>query len=537
MNPAASSDERVTEAYHLHRAGRLAEAEAAYRRILQREPKNSRTLYLLGTLRLQQNDLDEAVRLTERAIQIQPGVASMHSNLAAIYRARKQPAQAVQAAEKATVLAPDSAEAFFNLGHALRDLGDLARAAEAYRRYLALKPNDPEALTVLGDTLRLAGRLHEAMGIYETALAFTPDNPTLLLSIADLFEHKGWMHAAREVTQRAAQSGDPEARRNAGLRALQFGDLAAGWRDMEGRFESQTQEVQRRPEPPAAWRGEDLAGKNILIWTEQGLGDEILYAGMIPQVISGAKRCFIECSKRLVPILARSFPAADVAAWDKPDTPPRLIPGLDYQIAGPSLGQFLRKNFSNFPAHGGYLKADPAKVAALRARYQERAGGRKIVGLSWHSTNAIAGANKSARLSSFAPLLTVPGCMFVSLQYGDHQDELAQVNATLGVDVISDPEIDPLGDMDGFFAQVAAMDLVITTSNTTAHVAGAQNIPAWILLPFAFGSVWYWFLRRNDSPWYPSVRLFRGHRDEMDGHWEIGPIARAAEALAAAPPS
>jgi hypothetical protein len=204
---------------------------------------------------------------------------------------------------------------------------------------------------------------------------------------------------------------------------------------------------------------------------------------------------------------------------------------VDYQISIASLGQHLRASFENFPKHAGYLRADPARAAALRARYHTSSG--PVIGVSWRSKNVRFGENKSMTLADLAPILRTPGATFVNLQYGDCAADLAAVKATLGVDVIHDAEIDPLKDMDAFFAQVAAMDAVISTSNTTVHVAGSLNVPTWVLLPLAKGALWYWFATRPDSPWYPSVRLIREKRLDPSRPWWRDGVAQAADEIAA----
>jgi hypothetical protein len=162
------------------------------------------------------------------------------------------------------------------------------------------------------------------------------------------------------------------------------------------------------------------------------------------------------------------------------------------------------------------------------------AGGRRIVGLSWRSKNESIGRAKSADLKEWGPVLQTAGVWFINLQYGDVTEDLAEAKKCLGVDVFNDPEIDSSGDLDDFFAQVAALDLVISTSNTTVHVAGSLNVPTWLLLPRGGAALWYWFLKRSDSPWYPSVRIYRqaGPRT-VDVAWWVDPVMRAGADLAA----
>jgi len=221
----------------------------------------------------------------------------------------------------------------------------------------------------------------------------------------------------------------------------------------------------------------------------------------------------------MVPIFARSFPQAKVAGYENQAAPVTPAGACDYQISAPSLGQFVRQDVADFPRHTGYLKADPARTAALRARYEALAPSNRIVGLSWRSKNAVIGESKSADLSTWTGILTTPGVTFVNLQYGGCAADLSAVKEALGVDIFHDGDVDPLKNMDDFFAQVAAMDAVVSTSNTTVHVAGALGVPTWLILMRGPVSMWYWFLTGEQSPWYPSVRIARCLVDVSTPEW------------------
>ena len=174
------------------------------------------------------------------------------------------------------------------------------------------------------------------------------------------------------------------------------------------------------------------------------------------------------------------------------------------------VAQVLRPTLASIPPHRGYLIPDASRVQELRARYGN--GNTRLVGLSWRSASGPTGRFKSMDLAQWAEFLKLPGTTFVSLQYGNSADEIAQVSHATGRTIIADPDIDTSGDMDAFAAQVAAMDLVISVSNTTVHVAGAIGTPVWALVPRGPGAHWYWFVDRTDSPWYPSLRLFRQNK-------------------------
>jgi hypothetical protein len=210
----------------------------------------------------------------------------------------------------------------------------------------------------------------------------------------------------------------------------------------------------------------------------------------------------IECEDRLIPLFRRSFPAFDFVARRTPPGPETAAPDLAAQVHLGSLPGLLRPDPMQVPAPGAYLQADPARVAALRARYGAGDGVR-VVGLSWRSGNAAEGARRSIPLAGWAPLLMRPDLRFVSLQYGDHGAEIAAAPG----EILVDPEVDPLADLDRFAAQVAAMDLVLTIDNSTAHFGGALGVPTWILLTHV--PEWRWLADGDASYWYRSARLYR----------------------------
>ncbi|MHB1205282.1 MAG: tetratricopeptide repeat protein, partial [Rhodospirillaceae bacterium] len=512
MNGSQSADKLVAEAHRLHLAGRLADAEAGYRKALAVSGRNADALRFLGALLLQRNDAKGAIPLLEKAVKLQPG-AALWVNLAAAYRADHDPGRAIMYCRRAIALDKTIPAAFFNLGHACRDLAKLPEAAEAYREFLKLAPGDVEGHVVLGDTLRLMSNPEAAMEAYQAALVYDPAHVKAHVNVAGIIASRGFFRSALTILEALVRvaPASAEARKTLSVAQLQLGDFAEGWKGFEARFESDTERVPRQPAPPPYWRGEDLAGKSITVWSEQGLGEEILFASQIPDLLARAEKCGIQCSSRMAPVFRRSFPGVEVAAHEQAAAHRARF---DFQQSLVSLGQYLRPDFASFPRDRGYLKADPGKTAHLREKYAALARGRRIIGLSWRSTNPAFGAAKSASLDHLAAALARTDALFVNLQYGDCAADLARVRERLGIDIVADSDVDSAVSMDDFMAQVAAMDLVISTSNTTAHAAGALDIPVWILLPFAAGAIWYWFLGREDSPWYPSATLIRASRHD-----------------------
>lgn len=528
-----------------HSRGHLKLAEGCYRQVLAIDSNNADGLHLLGVVAFQSDAVEEGIRLIQRAARKSPRDPAIFVNLGAAYRKAKRNIEAREAYDTALKLKPDLWEAHFNLGKSLADLGDFGGAIAAYNRCIALNATLAEVYVNLGNVYKFKGDGDNAIAAYERALALDPRMSQAYGNIAAVFLDRG-RHAEALALMDKAIAIDPqpgELRFKRSLIALRLTNLAVGWADYDSRFFAETEKISRFSAPPPYWIGEDLTEKTILLWTEQGLGDEILYASMIGEITARARRCIVECSPRLVPVFARSFPEATVKRYlgqGERATPPAEF---DVQISITSLGKYFRPSLGDFPRHQGYLKADPTRTAALRARYRALAPGNLVVGLSWRSKNDRLGVHKSADLATWADVLRVPGITFVNLQYGDCAAELATVKQVLGINIVLDPEVNPLGSMDDFFAQVAAMDLVITTSNTTVHVAGSLNIPTSLLLPSGLASLWYWFLDRPESPWYPAVSIFRclrpagnvqaGSMNEPNAKpWWADGIVRIGQALA-----
>jgi hypothetical protein len=261
----------------------------------------------------------------------------------------------------------------------------------------------------------------------------------------------------------------------------------------------------------------------LLVWGEQGVGDEIMFAGLVPDVLGAGPRCVLDCDPRLYPLFARSFPDVAVISGYNPDRDSEL--DIAAHLPSGSLPGLFRTTRESFMATTSpYLFADPAKRAKFRSKYHD---GKLLVGLAWHTRNTKSGRIRSIDLSSFAPLFSLSRVQWVSLQYGDHDSLQGQADAA-GAPLLIDREVDQLTDIDGFAAQVAAMDLIVTIDNSTAHLAAALGVPTWLLLPFA--PDWRWLVTGDVSPWYPPIRLFR---QTGIGDWH-SVLERVASALTAA---
>jgi hypothetical protein len=263
--------------------------------------------------------------------------------------------------------------------------------------------------------------------------------------------------------------------------------------------------------PQARWNGRrDPAGR-LLVWNEQGVGDELMFLSLLPE-LARETSLLVECDSRLLALFRRSLPSIEFVARppDRSGVPAWPV-DIAAQCPAGSLMRHLRPDLASFAQGGAYLTPDPERRAALERRY---GGDRLRVGVSWHTTAPNAGLRRQLALSTLLPLLRHPGAGFVSLQYGDHAAEIAAL-AGQGVELLQDPAIDPWNDLDGWAAQIAALDLVVTIDNSTAHMAGALGVPCWVMLPHP--PEWRWLLERSDCLWWPSLQLFRQSRP---GDWD-----------------
>jgi tetratricopeptide (TPR) repeat protein len=364
-----------------------------------------------------------------------------------------------------------------NLGNVLQAQDKLEEAAASYRQALVFKPNLAEVHLNLGNVLKAQNKVDECLICYRHALSLQPD---------------------------MAEATVAEA-----MALLLKGDYAAGWKGLEKRWQTTEYETPRRAYPQPIWNGEPLRPGRLLIWGEQGIGDEIMFAGAVPDALRHADEVVLDCDARLRPLFERSFPGATVLSGCDPLQATDL--GITAHLPSGSLPGIFRGSSVAFgDVESPYLVADPLKRERLRARY---AAGRKLVGLAWRTKNQKTGRKRSIDLALLASLFGLDGLRWVSLQYGD-SDELEHEALAAGAPLNVDRSVDQLADIDCFAAQVAAMDLVITVDNSTAHVAGALGVPTWLMLPFA--PDWRWLLDRGYSPWYPTLRLFRQPRH---GDW------------------
>lgn len=420
------------------------------------------------------------------------------------------------------------ADARYLLGLCHYRQGDYAGAERQLLAALALRPTMAMALLDAGRLMREMDRADEAAAFFRRAMAADPKLTDAATELARLELARGRADEAAAALKGAEGGADADAALLAGLLALARGDFAAGWRGFarRGQASADMMALTRRDFGLFALPPDFVPPMPVWVWPEQGLGDEILMATVLPDALRLGFKIKLGCHSRLLPLYRRSFPDITLVPIDAVTA--KDVADCRFQIALGDLMARLRPDFAAFGTGAPFLRPDPAQRDALRDAYRQRFPGRRLVGLSWGSRNSRKAARKSIPLAALAPVLALPDMAFIDLQYGDTAADLASLGPG-APPIWRDPAIDPLGPLDPYAAQIAALDAVVTISNTAAHLAGGLGVPTALLLPEDDGLLWYWFRERETSPWYGSLHLLR---QEKPGAWE-GVVARAAALLPA----
>ena len=490
--------------------GRFEEAIQAYRQVLSIQPKLAETYSNLGDVFKESNRFGDAMQAYQQAIEIKPDLAQVHANMGSILYQKLSELddivdgsntknddlvfhdtmddslteascleKVIQYYQRALELNPVySADVCNNLGVAYAKTGRFEEAIQQYNRAIDINPKRDKFYGNLGHALYEHGRPEEAMQVYHSAIDINPEHAE---------HHRGYSHAS-----------------------LLTGNLLQGWKEYEWRWKSDKFLAEnKRVYPLPLWDGSSLCDKSIWVWLEQGVGDQIMFASLLPELQQQAKQVVVEIEYRLFPIFQRSF--CDIRLLIAKSRPHlQLLEGsMDFQSPVGSLAQWFLPDEESFPKHQAYLKACPKKTQKYRTKYQQLVAGKLLIGISWKSTRAHkdVGRLKSTFLHQWIALTSQEDCLFINLQYGDVKGEICEFFNQTGISIYQDEEIDSLQSLDDFASQIAALDLVISTSNTTVHMAGALGKPVWTLLHYASG--WRWQLDRLDTPWYPSMTLYR----------------------------
>lgn len=514
----ASFHHHLAEVYRS--LARFDEAEASCRQAIALKEDFAAAHCALGLVFQQQRRSEEAVDCFRRAAGLDPQLAIAHYQLGDMLVELRQTAEAARCFQRAAGCAPTMAEAHFRLGVLMQSHGRATEAIACYENALRARADYALAYNNLGLIYKTQGDLDRAAECYAKALAAEPELAEAQNNLGNVLKLQGRLDAARDCYQRTLQidSQYAQARYNLGLLALAEGDYTAGWPLYAWR--RACPEFAQRAFDEPRWQGEALTGRTLLVYAEQGLGDTLQFVRFGPPVAQRGASVVLEVPRALIPLLEQSGfgeTAQLVAAGE-------VLPRFDVQVPLLGLPGVLGTTLETIPAAGGYLSADRERVERWRGVLGQDE--RLRVGIAWQGTATHAADRlRSMRLAEFAPL-ALANVELVSLQKGFGAEQVAQLGGRFEV-----RELGPTLDRDcGAFMDTAAvmqcLDLVVTCDTAVAHLAGGLGIAVWVALPLV--PDWRWMLRRDDSPWYASMRLFR---QTTSGDWggvfaEIGAALR-----------
>ncbi|NQV85132.1 MAG: glycosyltransferase family protein [Rhodospirillales bacterium] len=532
-----------------HRFSRFQQAAEGYWKVLEADPGNVSATYYLGMVMHRVGENEKAAELVSDALANGFGGAQDYCNLGIIYHELGRLDDAVERQKQAIALDGKFSPAFFELGNVYRALGQFEAAIEALQTAVAEKPDYYQAYNNLGLAFSDVGRLDDALGCFDKALSAKPDYADAYLNMGNALRELGRPDAAAVSFQKAIvlqpdfalahnnlgnvlmdldlfkaaaasyakaidiNPDNPSTHKNLGIISLLLGDFETGWPEYSWRRLEDDMFFKVRGYKAPFWDGGDLGGKTIFVYPEQGLGDTIQFVRYLSMLHQRGARVAFDVPLPMVPLMW------DLEGVDISLKSGDLLPPFDCHIPLLELPGLFGTTLDTIPAGVAYLHAGQNLVDAWGERLGPKTGFR--IGLVWAGNAAhLNDHNRSIAPEMFLPLVETPGVEAFSLLVG-RDGEAAQVFGDAVTDLAPH-----LRDFSETAAAISHMDLVISVDTAVAHLAGALGADVWTMLPF--NPDWRWMLDRNDSPWYPSMRLFR---QEKRNHWD-GVLERVATELA-----
>jgi tetratricopeptide (TPR) repeat protein len=488
---------------------RFDSAIAAFRRAMIVDPGHAVAAYGVGFTELRRSNWQVATQLLSWAVfATNPRttarvIAEVHIALGHCLKSNSRPIASSRSFRRASIVEPANAQIYFNHSNC----AEIPSPSLVAKWATLIAPGSADHWNNLGRFLADDAAIKTGTSAYRRALILEPGHPHAWNNLGILEKRRDQTRAAIRYFRRARQV-DPrneQALANLGRNLLLTGELADGWAYLEEPWRTQGLQPRDGSISLPVWNGAPLNGGQLLLWSEEKIGEEIMFSTMLKDVSRRTGPVTLLCNPRIAALLDRAMPEIKVLGWAN-GTPPPVDP-RDYAACYPLefVGRFVRRRLSDYPPARPLLKATLTTGSARRRPVRSR----PLVGLNWRSINPLVGDYKSIPLSHWKPVLSVPEIDFVSLQYGPVAEELDEVRRLHGNSPIEPEGIDQLVDMDAFTDLVASLDLVISVSGTSAHVAGSLGRPTWVLLPRGPGLSWFWFEAADTSPWYPRCELYR----------------------------
>lgn len=486
----------------LNDSGRHADAIESLQQAIARDPNSAVIHFNLGVALKDAGKPDAAVDAYRRAIELRPDGSDAHANLGVALEQLDRRDEAIACYRQALALDPAHVEALINLGAILEELGHRDAAVTMCRQALALDPTHVDAHINLAVALQGQDQLDAAIACYRQALVLDPENAKALSNLGVAIAQQGLGELALDMQRQAAvlAPNSGKIRFNLAVSLLRQGEFAQGWEEYEWRWRGGVRNLKAPNLPQPLWQGEDLADRTLLVHSEQGLGDVLQFVRYLPLLVHAGAHVILRAPAALERLLRSSLAGVTVIG---PNTPQ---PQFDFHVPLMSLPRLFRTDPGNIPAGAPYLAADPAAVAAWRRRLG--ADDNLRVGVVWSGNpNHKGDRQRSVAAAVLLPELINSGVRLYSLQKDVRPaDHTALLQLSHAVTDLS-PQLNDFADT---AAALCALDLLISVDTSVVHLAGALGRPVWTMLPFT--PDWRWLLEREDSPWYPTLRLYRQKR-------------------------
>ena len=534
--------EQIEKLIKIYESAQFIKTEKLCRKLLKKYPNTAIIFSILAASLVAQNKLKNALHTYNKIIQFNSKNAEAYYNRAIVYQKLKQYQNAIDSHSKAIKLQAHYPEAFNNRGYAYQHLNELELALKDYTTAVALSPNYAEALFNQGVAFQMLAQykqavksyssaidhqpyyseafhnrgyayyqlneLDKALNDYNKAITIKPNYHEAFYNQGIALEDSGKIKDAIKSYKKAIEINeqDLESCWNLSLLLLITGDLKNGWINYECGKYTKNKDRRSVEVPYTTWNGQNLLNKEILITAEQGIGDEIMFCSCLPDIIKQKpKRVIFECDSRITKLINDSFKSIQTVyrknrtkkEWEE------AIGSVDYHLSSGSMPMFFRNSLEQFPKYNSYLKSDKKLTNKWKDRFKQL-NNKLNIGISWRG--GLNDKNRSIELHQWHQIFQYDA-NFINLQYGDCQDEINQLKEQYGVEIYHWSDTDPLSNLDNFAAQISALDLVISIDNSTVHFSGALGVDTWVLLPL--NANYRWMQELNQSPWYPSMQLFR----------------------------
>ncbi len=494
--------------YHL---GNFNEAVESYKATIKHKPAHGKAYYNMGVIFHEQGRLDNALTCYTRAVSLQPDYVLAINNLGDVFQKLEKYTEATACFNRAISIQPDFAESHYNLGITYHSAGDKDKAISSYKNAIKYRPDYVEAHYNLGNLYSEEWRLGEAANCYRHAIKLRPDYVEAHNNLGEILQKQGKLDESIASYTMAFECKPDyiEARFHRSIALLLKGDFENGWKEYEHRLSIKKYNKRLFEQP--IWDGADLKDKIILVHAEQGFGDTFHFLRLLPMVKSKGGHVIFECQPGLAHLLERCNGFDEIVEKSSDE-----VDGSESDVFAPlmSLPHILGITLENIPVNFPYIWADPELIAKWRDKLNvlcdnKMSGNSKPfkIGLVWGGKpERKYDKVRSCPLSLFEPLGKIENTTIFSLQKGDAAKQIGELDDSFTI-IDLGKELDITDKFADTAAVIESLDLVISVDSAVAHLAGALGKPVWTIIPYAHD--WRWLTNRNDSPWYPNMRLFR----------------------------